>query len=456
MDKVHCIVVGGGPAGAACAYGLSKKGIETVLIERGRSPGEKNVASFVLFTDVLESIVPSFSEEAPLERCVTDHSFLALGEKDYVQFQSRYYSHFTKHIAFTAFRSKFDEWFAGKAKEAGAELITARMVTDLLIDDGRVVGIKIGDDELLSDVVVGADGVHSVVARKAGLVADEPARYMLGIKEVLDLPSEVIDERFQLKEGEGAIKECFGYPVHDMGGVFSLYTNIDSISLAIFGPVESLKQKKIKLYERLQQLKEHPYIDSLIKGASLREYQAHILSDGGRVKPKDLYADGVLLCGEAGGFMSSFWIGVPPAMLSGLMAAETISLARERKDYSAKTLQHYLNFLDKTALPRMLKQSRKVSNYLVKAGRRNLPTYSRNMAEAMEGMLLSEVTFVEDRPFPFLSFFYFKIGQDFVPRSLRGPIRLLIKVSSSLIGIAVRLIKRGRGNEKGKKSRSRR
>ena len=60
MDKVHCIVVGGGPAGAACAYGLSKKGIETVLIERGRSPGEKNVASFVLFTDVLESIVPSF------------------------------------------------------------------------------------------------------------------------------------------------------------------------------------------------------------------------------------------------------------------------------------------------------------------------------------------------------------------------------------------------------------
>jgi flavin-dependent dehydrogenase len=56
MDKVHCIVAGGGPAGAACAYGLSKKGIETVLIERGRSPGEKNVAPVVLFTDVLESL----------------------------------------------------------------------------------------------------------------------------------------------------------------------------------------------------------------------------------------------------------------------------------------------------------------------------------------------------------------------------------------------------------------
>lgn len=50
MDKVECIVVGAGPAGAACALGLARKGIETVLLERGQEAGEKNVASFVLFT----------------------------------------------------------------------------------------------------------------------------------------------------------------------------------------------------------------------------------------------------------------------------------------------------------------------------------------------------------------------------------------------------------------------
>jgi electron transfer flavoprotein-quinone oxidoreductase len=82
MDKTTCIVVGAGPAGAACAYALATKGIETVLLERGREPGEKNVAAFVLFTDVLEHLIPDFMDDAPFERNIVRTDQVLLGEKD--------------------------------------------------------------------------------------------------------------------------------------------------------------------------------------------------------------------------------------------------------------------------------------------------------------------------------------------------------------------------------------
>ena len=47
MEKADCIVVGAGPSGTACAISLTQKGFKTVLLERARQPGEKNVASAV-------------------------------------------------------------------------------------------------------------------------------------------------------------------------------------------------------------------------------------------------------------------------------------------------------------------------------------------------------------------------------------------------------------------------
>ena len=70
MDKVTCIVVGAGPAGSACAFALAQKGIETVLFERGRVPGEKNVSSFVLYTSELKRLIPDFRQDLPVERNV--------------------------------------------------------------------------------------------------------------------------------------------------------------------------------------------------------------------------------------------------------------------------------------------------------------------------------------------------------------------------------------------------
>ena len=147
MDKVTCIVVGAGPAGSACALALARKGIETVLFERGRVPGEKNVASFTLYTSVLKQLIPDFRKDLPVERIVvrTDHVYL--GPSDTKSLQSYNYRWADDPIAFTAFRRKFDAWLARKAVDAGVQLMSGMKVDDLIQDGDRVIGVSLGGQD---------------------------------------------------------------------------------------------------------------------------------------------------------------------------------------------------------------------------------------------------------------------------------------------------------------------
>jgi electron transfer flavoprotein-quinone oxidoreductase len=420
MDKVKCIVVGAGPAGAACAHALARKGIEVVLLERGGEPGEKNVASCVILTPVLEYLIPDYRERAPLERNVLRFETVAIGKRDYKVFQNQSYNFIDEPVCFTAFRGPFDAWFAQEAVDAGAELVTGMTVTDLIRDQGRVVGVRVGEEELYADVVVGADGFHSVVAENSGLIEErDPAMCYLGVKEVLDLPSDVINQRFHLRDGEGCVQECYYYPTGDGNVGYTLYTNNDSVSLAIFGIVETLKGGKIRLHEELDEIKKHPYMHALIGGGKLREYQAHIITIGEPVDPKTLYADGVLLCGEAGRLMDASGTGAPTSMLSGMMAAETIELAIRKNDYSAKVLKNYVNYLDSTSVLRTMYSGGKATSYVYGRGGDSLPEYRETLAQLMETSLRERVDFIKREPYPFWKIAYLEVGRHFAPAFIR-------------------------------------
>jgi electron transfer flavoprotein-quinone oxidoreductase len=271
------------------------------------------------------------------------------------------------------------------------------------------------------------------VGEKAGLIRERsPHKCTLGVKEVLDLPSEVIDERFQLSDGLGCEMGLFGYRVSGLGlSGATIYTNTDSVGMAAYARVGELAEKNIKLHEDLEVLKQHPYIRGLVGGGTLREYSAHIISDGGEIEPKSLYGDGVLLCGEAGGIMEAgTGMGVPTCMLSGVMAAETIEDAVKKRDFSAAVLKDYLRYLDSTTLLDMVRKSRKTSNYLADKGRAEVPAYMKAAADTFNENWESEVDYISKESHPLLVNLYLRIGQYSFPRLLRWPVNAVIGISN--------------------------
>jgi len=353
-EHIHdCIVVGAGPAGSAAALQLARDGLDVVFLERGARPGEKNVMSGVLITDKLCELVPDFRERAPLQRRIIGYESYILGEEDEVLRLPalRRSRELSTPPYFTVFRSRFDAWFAQEAVDAGAELFTATLVEDLLRENGRVAGVRTARGDLRARCVIGADGVNSTVAEKSGLGAPpSPDEVSLIVRQVLDLPAEVIEERFTLRPGEGVLSLFTGTVSGPNGheGVYytEMYTNRDSVSMTTEVPLDILQACGVPTYDVLAARERHPYIARLIQGATLREYQAHLFPWGGVADLDCLYGDGVLLAGDAGRFTTTEGVGSWPAMASGAAAARTVKYACEKGDFSKSTLSVYLDLLD--------------------------------------------------------------------------------------------------------------
>jgi len=365
-EHVHdCIVVGAGPAGSAAALQMARDGLDVVVIERGKRPGEKNVMSGVLVTRKLHSLVPDFRQRAPLQRCITEDHVCILGENEVLHLPTlRNYRRLSyDNPGFTVFRSEFDAWFAQEAVDAGAELIPATLVEGLMWENGRVAGVRTRRGDLRARVVIGADGVNSTVAEKSGLHSrPQPAEVSLVVRQVLDLPAEQIEERFVLQPGEGVILQFAGLisgpSGHTKTYYTELYTNRDSLSLTVEVWLEDLQACGVPAYDVLAMRESHPYIARLIQGAKLREYQAHLIPWGGVDDLSCLYGDGVLLAGDAGKFTTEDGVGSWTAMASGAAVARAVKHACEKGDFSKATLAVYRDFLDEEGLIETQREAR--------------------------------------------------------------------------------------------------
>ena len=348
-EKVEVVIVGAGLAGLSAAYVLAQEGVDTVVVERGDYPGAKNVTGGRIYMYPVARYFPELWEDAPLERHVTRETLIMMAENcstsitlDSDRFREE------PHHSYTILRSKFDRWFGDKVMDAGAFILPKSRADDVIMEDGKVAGIRMGDeDEIPADVVIAADGVLSLLAEKAGLrQALQPKHFAVSVKEVIELPSKTIEDRFNLGPSEGAAQLFFGSLTKGMMGGGFLYTNIDSISLGLVVGIEALMERepKIEVHELIEDFKARPEIRNLIAGGEIVEYSAHVIPEGGVNAMPRLHSDGILVVGEAAGFGLNMLLtvrGMEFAVASGVMAAEAIMKARESKDYSAASLSHY-------------------------------------------------------------------------------------------------------------------
>lgn len=345
-EKFDVIVVGAGPAGTSCAYSCAKSGLKVLLIERGEYPGSKNVMGGVLYRKQMEDIIPEFWKEAPLERPVVEQRFWMMDKESVVQFGYKGLEWAVEpYNNFTVLRAQFDQWFAQKAVEAGALLINETVVTECIVENGKVIGVRTDrpDGEVHADVVVLADGVNSLLSKQLGFHREfRPDEVALTVMEVINLPKDKINERFNLEGNHGTTIEIFGDSTKGNLGTAFLYTNKESLNIGVGTTLSSMIKAKLKPYELLDYLKKHPMVRPYLEGGESAEYLAHLIPEGGFHSVPRVVGSGVLVVGDAAQLVNAIHReGSNMAMASGQMAAEAIVEAKKDGDFSERSLNRY-------------------------------------------------------------------------------------------------------------------
>lgn len=390
-ERLDVVVVGAGPAGISAAKALAEAGLSVVVLERGQSPGAKNVWGGILYREPTELMVPGFETEAPLERPIIEQRYMLLTDEAMMgltyrteRFASPPYN------AYSVLRSPFDQWYAGKAEEAGAEVFSEFTVVDLLWEDGAVVGVTTGDaeGELLARCVVIADGANSLLAQRIGLHREwQPIEQALVAKETIALSADVIEARFALPEGTGTALEIFGESTAGLLGYGFIYTNKESISIGTGALLEDLIATGINVNDMLDRFKAHPAIAPLIAGGEPLEYAAHLIPEGGYKRLPRLFTDGALVVGDAAQLVNPVnREGGNLAMLSGKLAAQAIVEAKAGNDFSAMSLSRYRELLDESVVMADLHKIRNVTDF-AHARPHLLRDYPRLLADLAEEYL---------------------------------------------------------------------
>jgi electron transfer flavoprotein-quinone oxidoreductase len=360
QEKLDAVVVGAGPAGTAAAITMARAGLQVALIEKGSKPGSKNVMGGILYNHYLEQVVGEDWKSAPLERPIIEEQRWMMTDEaairllGYKNFRNREHPH-----SYSVLRAKFDAWFAEQAEQAGAFLIPETVVDELILRDGRVVGVRTGrEGDLFADVVVVCEGIGlgSKLLERAGLKKPLKANQVaMAVKEIVALDPGLIEARFNCEPGEGASVECYGTATRGLSGFMFIYTNKDTLSVgggALLSEMADIRLSREELANRspnalMNHFKGHPAIKPLLQGGETVEYLAKMIPEGGHRAIPRLYGHGYLVAGDAAMLSNPVHReGSNLAMESGRIAGQTVIRAKEKGDFGEGSLREYKMRLD--------------------------------------------------------------------------------------------------------------
>src|ERR1700723_1260791 len=363
------VIVGGGPAGMACALRLaqlidahntehpeaqlSKENI--YVLEKAREIGQHCLSGGLLDPPALRELLPDFEKEAPLDAKVTKEAVYLLTEKSKFKFPVTP-PFLRDHGNYVISLNRFVKWLGGKVEETGITVFTGFAGSELLFDGARVTGVRTDDKgidkegnrksnfepgyDLQAKITILAEGPRGSLTKQLISKFDlarnaNPQTYGIGVKELWEVPAGRI--------APGEVIYTMGWPLttKEYGGAW-IYGGRDNVVSLGFVTGLDYPDPRLDPQRVLQDFKQHPMVAKLLEGGKMIRYGAKSLPYGGWGAIPPVAGNGWMILGDSAGFLNSARLkGIHLAIKSGVLAAETAFEALKKGDSSAATLSGF-------------------------------------------------------------------------------------------------------------------
>ncbi len=355
-ERIECgiCIVGGGAAGLAAAVRLGQVladdpetlerlgEVPIVVVEKGKAVGSHSLSGAMVNPGPLKELFPDLDEaDLPTYGPVNKEAVHFLTGPKHVRIPTP--PEFRNHGNHALSLSTLNRWLAERAEELGAYVLPETDVQTLLVEDGRVVGVRTGakgldrdgsekagaapPTEIIAQVVILAEGAQGKL-REAALThfdvgSPYPQIYALGVKELWKVPQpldRIIHTLGWPLRGAGRYREFGGSWIYPMGP--------EHVSIGLVVGLD-WADSSLSVHDLLQDLKTHPLVRRILEGGERVEWGAKIIPEGGwYALPDRLDLPGALLVGDSAGLVNVPRLkGVHYAIHSGMLAAQTIHTA---------------------------------------------------------------------------------------------------------------------------------